>query len=354
MIRSLALVPLLACAPTTAPTPPTTTAANAPAANAPAANAPAANAPAANAPAANVTAANAPAANVTAARTTLSPGQLALVGAGDITDCKVDDDEKTATLVEGVLGQSDKAWAFALGDNAYPDGSLDQYARCFEPTWGRFKSRTLPVVGNHEYRTEHAAGFRGTFAGRFTQDGPLWWSTDVEGKGSDGAAVRWHVIALDTNCDEVDCNVGGAQHAFVVADLKSKAATTADCTVAMFHHPRFSSGPHGDATSIDALWRALAEGGVDLALSGHDHIYERFPAMNGEGAEDAVRGIPSIVVGTGGRSHYPAVVARAHSLVRFDDAFGVLAILPKKGGATLRFSGVDGRVRDEHELRCRR
>jgi alkaline phosphatase len=161
------------------------------------------------------------------------------------------------------------------------------------------------------------------------------------------------VIALDSNCDEVDCKAGGPQHRFVVADLQSKAARSADCTVAMFHHPRFSSGPHGDAKNINELWRALADGGVDLALSGHDHIYERFPAMNGDGAVDDAHGIPSIVVGTGGRSHYPAVVARAHSLVRFDDAFGVLTILPKKGGATLRFAAVDGRVLDEHDLRCR-
>jgi alkaline phosphatase len=307
MMRTVAVVSLLACAPTTPPTP----------------------------------------------AVALAPGQLALVGAGDIADCKVDDDERTAKAVEQILGQSDKAWAFTLGDNVYPDGSLEQYARCYEPTWGRFKSRTLPVVGNHEYRTERAAGFRGTFAGRFSADGPLWWSTDVAGKGSDGTPVRWHVIALDSDCDEVDCRAGGPQHAFVVSDLKSTAATSADCTLALFHHPRFSSGPHGDATAMTDLWRALADGGADLALSGHDHIYERFPALSAEGMPDAVRGIPSLVVGTGGRSHYPSVLARAHSVVRIADAFGVLAILPKKGGATLRFVGVDGMVRDEHELRCR-
>jgi hypothetical protein len=283
----------------------------------------------------------------------LAAGQLALVGAGDIADCKVDDDEKTARLVEGVLGQSAAAWAFTLGDNVYPDGSLDQFARCYEPTWGRFKKRTLPVVGNHEYRTDRAAGFRGTFAGRFSADGPLWWSTDIEGSGSDGKPVRWHVIALDSDCDEVDCKAGSPQHAFVQADLKSKAAQTADCTVALFHHPRFSSGPHGDATSMTALWKALADGGVDLALSGHDHIYERFPALRDDGTPDAARGMPSLVVGTGGRSHYPSLLARAHSVVRFADVFGVVAILPKKGGATIRFVGVDGVVRDEHELLCR-
>jgi hypothetical protein len=104
---------------------------------------------------------------------------------------------------------------------------------------------------------------------------------------------------------------------------------------------------------MTALWKALADGGVDLALSGHDHIYERFPALRDDGTPDAARGMPSLVVGTGGRSHYPSLLARAHSVVRFADVFGVVAILPKKGGATIRFVGVDGVVRDEHELLCR-
>jgi alkaline phosphatase len=287
-----------------------------------------------------------------AAAVSLSPGQLALVGAGDIADCRTDDDEKTARLVEGVLAQSTGATAFTLGDNVYPDGSPAQFARCYEPTWGRFRRRTIPVVGNHEYRTPNAAGFRGAFAGRFSQDGPLWFSTDVEGKGSDGASLRWHVVVLDSDCDEVDCGAGGPQHTFLERDLRSDRARSADCTVALFHHPRFSSGPHGDATSMTELWKALQDGGVDLALSGHDHIYERFAPLLTDGSRDDAKGIASIVVGTGGKSHYPAGLARPTSVVRLDNAFGVLLVLPKKGGATLRFVDVDGGVRDVHELRC--
>ncbi len=283
---------------------------------------------------------------------TKAPEQLLLVGAGDIADCSVDDDEQTARLVERHLQASKNAVAFTLGDDVYPEGSLDQFRRCYEPTWGRFKERTLPVVGNHEYLTQNAAGFRAYFAEQRPADAPLWWSTDVQGQGSDGAAVRWHIVVLDSNCDKVDCQAGSPQHQFVAHDLATAAAKTADCTIAMFHHPRFSSGPHGDATAMTDLWAALAEGGVDLALSGHDHIYERFPPLDAKGQRDDAHGIASIVVGTGGRSHYPALLAHRHSAVRFSDAFGVLVLEPHRLGAKVQFVGVDGTVKDVHELRC--
>jgi alkaline phosphatase len=302
---------------------------------------------------ASILASGPPAPATTTHPVVVAEGQLVLVGAGDISDCGNDNDGATARLVEGVLRQSTAAWAFTLGDNVYPSGTLDEFARCYEPTWGRFKSRTLPVVGNHEYRTTNAAGFRGTFAGRFTADGPLWFARDVAGKGNDGADVRWHVVVLDSNCDEVDCGVGSAQHSFLVNDLKSTAAKTADCTVAMMHHPRFSSGHHGDADAVEPLWAALRTGGVDLVLAGHDHHYERFAPLAPDGKADEAAGIVSLVVGTGGKSHYPTLGTHAHSAVRVVDRYGALVLLPKKGGALMRFVGVDGAVHDHAELRCR-
>jgi alkaline phosphatase len=353
MLRVLSLLALLSCdTPRTAAAPTTATTAKTQAATPTTAKTQAATPTTATTTTATTTTATTTTAKTQAALQ-VAAGQLALVGAGDIADCGNDNDDATARLVQAVLDQSPAARAFTLGDNAYPDGTLEQFARCYEPTWGRFKSRTIPVVGNHEYRTPRAAGFRGTFAGRFTADGPLWLSTDVEGTGSDGAPQRWHVIVLDTNCREVGCTPGSPQYTFVENDLRSKAATTADCTVALMHHPRFSSGHHGDDEAVQPLWTALREGGVDLVLAGHDHIYERFAPLDPQGARDDARGLVSLVVGTGGRSHYPALFARAHSVLRVADAYGVLLVLPKKGGATARFVGVDGAVHDEFELRCR-
>lgn len=78
-----------------------------------------------------------------------------LVGAGDIASC---DDlkgaEATAKLVDSIPGT-----VFAAGDLAYPDGSDEQFAKCYGPTWGRFKDRTRPAAGNHEYHSDGASGY---------------------------------------------------------------------------------------------------------------------------------------------------------------------------------------------------
>lgn len=268
--------------------------------------------------------------------------QLVLVGAGDIADCGGNDDEKTAVLVEKTLAKSKNAWAFTLGDNVYPSGTRDEFVRCYEPNWGRFKARTIPVVGNHDYLTENAAGFRSAFARRFSQDGPLWYSLDVRGAGSDGQPALWHVVVLDSDCDKVGCAAGSPQHRWLQEDLKKNATTT--CTLALFHHPRFSSGPHGDAKTMADLWQVLDGGGVDLVLSGHDHTYERFPALDKDGVAVKGGGIASIIAGTGGRSHYPIVFSREHSVVHVQDTFGVLQLQLRNNGYEARFLATDGKA----------
>jgi hypothetical protein len=71
-----------------------------------------------------------------------------VVAAGDIATCSGTGDEATARLIGGIDGT-----VLALGDNAYPDGSAEDFDECYDPTWGRFKDRTKPAPGNHEYHT---------------------------------------------------------------------------------------------------------------------------------------------------------------------------------------------------------
>ena len=86
-----------------------------------------------------------------------APG-VVLVGAGDIADCSDDGDSATAALLDDIPGT-----VFTLGDNAYERGTAREYADCYAPTWGRHRSRTHPVPGNHEYATPHASGYFGYF-----------------------------------------------------------------------------------------------------------------------------------------------------------------------------------------------
>ena len=84
--------------------------------------------------------------------------------------------------------------------------------------------------------------------------------------------------------------------AWLKADL---AANPHQCTLAYWHHPRYSSGRHGNQAFMDELWDVLYDAGAEIVLAGHDHSYERFAPMNAAGNLDPGRGIVSFVVGTG-------------------------------------------------------
>ena len=279
--------------------------------------------------------------------------ELVLVGAGDIATCDGPGDSATGKQVQRILDASANAWAFTTGDNVYPGGTMEEFRRCYEPAWGAFKQRTLATVGNHDYHTPNAAGFRDTFAGRFSQDGPLWYAQDVSGVDLDGQPVSWRVVVLDSNCDLIGCGPTSKQATWLRAELLHQKLVGQQCSVVLFHHPRFSSGPHGDATFMAPMWNELAAAGVDLVLAGHDHIYERFSAMTGDGTLDAVKGMPSITIGTGGKSHYPAPFARQHSLALSSDDDGVLVLRLTSRGYTAAMWSTDDEIADVHSGRCR-
>jgi hypothetical protein len=244
-----------------------------------------------------------------------------LVGAGDISDCGSAKDEETATLLDAIPGT-----VVTLGDNAYTSGSAGQYRDCYDPTWGRHKSRTKPSAGNHEYETSGATGYFGYFGAKAGPAGKGWYSYDLG---------RWHMIVLNSNCGDVGCGPNSAQLTWLRADL---AANAADHVIAYWHHPRFSSGEHGSSTASQALYQALYDFNADLVLVGHDHDYERFAPQTATGVANSARGIRQIVVGTGGRSHYPFPGAFvANSEAHNADTFGLLKLTLTATGYSWQF-----------------
>jgi acid phosphatase type 7 len=242
-------------------------------------------------------------------------GEL-IVAAGDIANCAGEGDEATAKLVAGIDG----ATVLTLGDNAYPDGSAQDFEECYEPSWGQFKERTRPIPGNHEYETEGARGYFDYFGEAAGDPEEGYYSYDL---GS------WHIVALNSNCgvEEIRCGPGSAQMEWLKEDLATNAADEGGCTLAYMHHPRFSSGEeHGSTPNLEPLWEALYEAGADVVLSGHEHNYERFAPQDPEGRADPERGIREFVVGTGGKSHYPIVAPIANSEVHDDTSYGVLKL----------------------------
>jgi hypothetical protein len=230
-----------------------------------------------------------------------SSAGVTLVGAGDIATCDRDQDELTATLLDGIPGT-----VFTLGDNAYVDGSYNEYLHCYEASWGRHKSRTKPIPGNHEYNTNGAAGYFQYFSNI-----PSYYAYDL------GA---WRIYALNS---EIDVSASSSQLAWLVNDL---AENPRQCALAYWHRPRWSSGTNnGSEPGLQTLWQILYDAGVELVITGHEHNYERFAEMDGSGTE-VTEGLREIIVGTGGAGLYDFGAPLAASEVRDSSTFGVLKV----------------------------
>jgi hypothetical protein len=245
-----------------------------------------------------------------------------LVGAGDIADCtNLAGAEATARLLETIPGT-----VMAIGDLAYPDGTKENF-ECYDRTWGRFKSRTRPSVGNHEFHSQGATYYFSYFGEAAGDPKTGYYSYEL---GS------WHIIVLNSECLQVGgCNVNSAEEKWLRADL---AAHPVACTLAYFHKPLFSSGgAHGDDLEIVPLWQALYDANADVVVGGHDHDYERFAPQTPLAKPDAARGIREFVVGTGGKSHRPFAPPHANSEVRNTDTFGVLKLTLRSGAYDWQF-----------------
>jgi hypothetical protein len=264
-------------------------------------------------------------------------GDPVIVGAGDIGDCTTDDDEATAALIDDIPGT-----VFTAGDNAYPEGTSEQYRDCYEPTWGRFKDRTRPAPGNHDHRTKGAAGYLAYFGDAAVNgDGQPWYSFDL------GA---WHVVVLDSECEDVGgCAAGDPQGRWLAADL---AASTAACTLAIWHVPRFSSGFHGNDRSVAPFWDALYAAGADVIVNGHDHDYERFAPQDPSGSEDRERGIREFVAGTGGTDLRKFEETARNSELRATVSHGVLELTLHARGYDWKFVPTTGRFSDSGSAAC--
>jgi len=213
----------------------------------------------------------------------------------------------------------DPLHALVLGDIQYENGAAAKFTASYDPSWGRLKSVTKPVPGNHEYGANSsdydatAGGYFGYFQSELAAEGPDagdsqkgWYSFDVS-----VGSTKWHIVALNSECAAGlrvqvgwagDCDAGSEQERWLRADL---AADRSDCTLAYWHHPRFSSGGQASSSIMAPIWNALYSDYADLVLAGHAHNYERLGQAGPTGAREPGRGIRSFVVGTGGKNVLP-------------------------------------------------
>jgi predicted phosphodiesterase len=205
-----------------------------------------------------------------------------------------------------------------MGDAQYDDSNLTLYNNYYDKTWGRLKARTKAVVGNHDlYDDKGYDGFKKYFGTNGTgPGGTTWYSFDKE---------NWHFIALDSNFIEDE---GSAVDSAKELDWLKKdlAANTKPCIAAFAHHPRFSSGDHGNNNGMKPFWDALYAARADLFLNGHDHSYERLGPQDPNGKATA-DGIVELVNGAGGAPFYDAGDAKApNSQKTVYDKLGVVKL----------------------------
>jgi acid phosphatase type 7 len=257
-----------------------------------------------------------------------------LVGAGDIAGCKnLEGAEATAKLIEQIPGT-----AFAAGDLAYERGSAEDFKNCYEPTWGRFKDRTKPALGNHEYANHTASAYFQYWGAQAGPAGKGYYSYDLG---------DWHIVVLNTNCDAKalgGCAAGSPEETWLKQDL---AKHTNACILAYGHHALFSSGVfkrHAVHPELKPLWGDLYAAHADLVLAGHEHSYERFAPQDPDGKADPANGIREIVVGTGGRSHDLLGFATPNSEVREWETYGVLKLTLSPGKYTWEFVPEEGKT----------
>ncbi len=257
------------------------------------------------------------------------------VGAGDICDL-TQDCADTAAVIGGMNPPPDVV--YALGDNQYDAGLLSEYMRDYAVHWGPFKAITRPASGNHEYQSGNAgAGYFDYFNGSGQVTGPAgprglgYYSYDLG---------DWHVVVLNTSASgSVPFGAGSTQEQWLRRDL---AANTKPCTMAQWHHPRFSRGNYfPGVASTQALWQALQDFGADVVLSGHDHNYQRFAPQTATGVASP-SGMRLFVVGTGGRAPYAFQGSLANYENGHDNIEGVLKLTLSSGGYAWQFLPVAG------------
>jgi 3',5'-cyclic AMP phosphodiesterase CpdA len=259
-----------------------------------------------------------------------APGRAAptqpvnVYAAGDIARCTHPDPRwsgaaGTAEVVAAGLAADPNAVVLALGDLTYTGGRAEGLANCYAPTWGKFKERTWPVPGNHEYYTAKAGPYFAYFGER-------------AGRGYYAKTVgSWRLIALDSN-------LGPAPQAAQLAWLRDELANNpARCTLAYWHHPLYSSGGHGSMPNMREAWELLYRAGAELVLAGHDHDYERFAPQDAHGKLDRARGIRQFVVGTGGAYATPFLWTVKHSELRDSNRNGVLRLRLAEGSYEWQF-----------------
>lgn len=190
---------------------------------------------------------------------------------------------RNALRVGGQMAEAYRDRPFGLlvhtGDLVYYGDLVSRYTQVVERPFGPLLDAGVtirPVLGNHDF--DYVATMR------------LLERLGLPGRYYSFRSGPVEFFMLDSTPPEFGGGGGDAQLAWLIDRL---GTSTARWKVVVVHHPPFSSASHGsDDAAPRALAPVLAEHGVDIVLSGHDHHYERTTPQ---------RGVTYVVTGGGAK-----------------------------------------------------
>lgn len=251
---------------------------------------------------------------------------------------------KTADLLTGSDG------VIVPGDHQYNSGTLNEFKTAYDPTWGRFASKTYPAPGNHEYR-DPAGGAKGYFD---------YWASKSRPTGGRGRGYysfdlgAWHIVSLNSSDGKSNacqtgpsCAEGSEQNNWLEQDLK---ATNKNCVLAYWHHPLYNSGTdHGNdnTSAVRDFWTDLYAEKAEIIVNGHEHNYQRYAPLTPSGSKSA-DGIREFLVGTGGKNR-DGLLSGKDSGFEFGitNKFGILKLELEVDRYSWKFVDTSGAILDK-------
>lgn len=244
----------------------------------------------------------------------VTPARAATVtvaAAGDIAKARSPGTAQTQTA--NLIGAFNPTAVFPLGDEQYEDGALADFRSSYDPTWGKYLSRSYPVPGNHEYQTPGASGYYTYFGSRAGDPSKGYYSFNLG---------DWHIVALNTECAEINCST---EQAWLKADLDADRHT---CDALLWHR-----------TATNWVRTIGSSKHVDLGLAGHRHVYERYAPVGS---------FHRFTVGTGGIG----IGTLSGNQVFGARAFGILRLTLSDSSYTYQFQAVSGAILDSGSGTC--
>lgn len=247
--------------------------------------------------------------------------------------------ETNAVAVANLIQSLSPNLFLYLGD-VYEKGSTTEFYNWYgtsSTNFGRFWSITNPTIGNHEYENGIAPGYF-----NYWDNIPDYYSYNAGG---------WHFVSLNSNSAYVGVSTGSPQYQWLAQDL---AAHSQECTIVYYHHPLFNIGPEGSKVSMTDIWQLMAQNGVSVVLNGHDHDYQRWLPLDGNGQVSAA-GITEFVAGAAG--HGTQTIASTDSRVAYaidtnPTAFGVLLLKLNSTGLSFTYQNTTGTILDSGVVPC--